>query len=50
MVVFAGAGERIELAHKATNREIFAAGAIRAALWAQDKKPGFYSMRDVLGV
>jgi 4-hydroxy-tetrahydrodipicolinate reductase len=47
--VFAGAGERIEITHKAGGREIFAAGAVRAALWAVGKKPGLYSMQDVLG-
>ena len=49
-VVFAADGERVEITHKATTREIFARGAIRAALWAQDKPPGFYSMADVLGL
>src|SRR5262245_24333714 len=49
-VVFAADGERVEITHKATSREIFARGAIRAALWAQDKPPGFYSMADVLGL
>lgn len=49
-VMFAGDVERIELVHKAQSREAFAAGALRAALWAQDKKPGIYSMRDVLGL
>lgn len=48
-VMFAGAGERVEITHKAGGREIFAAGAVRAALWAADKKPGLYSMQDVLG-
>jgi 4-hydroxy-tetrahydrodipicolinate reductase len=49
-VIFAGAGERIELSHRAEDRAIFARGAIRAALWAFDKKPGYYSMADVLGL
>ena len=49
-VIFAGAGERIELTHKASDRRIFAKGAIRAALWARGKPPGLYSMRDVLGL
>lgn len=49
-VVFAGASERIELSHKAESREIFANGAIKAAVWAADKKPGLYSMMDVLGL
>lgn len=47
-VIFAGDGERIELTHKASNRDIFAKGAIRAAIWGTAKQPGFYSMRDVL--
>ena len=47
-VIFAGDGERIELTHKASNRDIFAKGAIRAAIWGSAKNPGFYSMRDVL--
>lgn len=49
-VIFAGAGERLELAHKAEAREIFARGAIRAALWTKGQKPGFYSIRDVLAL
>ena len=47
-VIFAGEGERVELTHKASNRDIFAKGAIRAAIWGSVKNPGFYSMRDVL--
>jgi 4-hydroxy-tetrahydrodipicolinate reductase len=47
-VIFAGDGERIELCHKASNRDIFAKGAIRAVIWASAKQAGFYSMRDVL--
>lgn len=47
-VIFAGNGERIELTHKASSRDIFAKGAIRAAIWGTAKNPGFYSMRDVL--
>lgn len=47
-VIFAGDGERVELSHKASNRDIFAKGAIRAAIWGSAKQPGFYSMRDVL--
>lgn len=47
-VIFAGDGERIELTHKASNRDIFAKGAIRAAIWGTAKNAGFYSMRDVL--
>jgi 4-hydroxy-tetrahydrodipicolinate reductase len=49
-VVFAGPAERIELSHKAESRDIFARGAVRAALWAMDKKPGLYAMTDVLGL
>ena len=49
-VMFAGAAERIELTHKAESRDIFARGAVRAALWAKDRKPGFYTMTDVLGL
>ncbi len=48
-LMFAADGERIELAHKASSRAIYARGAVRAALWAQGKPPGLYSMRDVLG-
>lgn len=47
-VMFAGDGERIELTHKASSRKIFAKGSVRAALWAKDKKHGFYSMKDVI--
>jgi len=49
-VIFAGEGERLELVHKAESRDIFARGAVRAAIWAYDKPPGLYSMQDVLGV
>jgi 4-hydroxy-tetrahydrodipicolinate reductase len=49
-VIFAGPAERIELAHRAEDRMIFARGALRAALWARDKKPGLYAMADVLGL
>jgi 4-hydroxy-tetrahydrodipicolinate reductase len=49
-VIFAGEGERIELSHKASKRDIFASGAIRAAIWASNKKSGFFSMRDVLSL
>jgi len=48
-VVFAALGERLELGHRAAGREIFARGAVRAALWARDKPPGLYGMADVLG-
>lgn len=49
-VIFAGEGERLILRHIATDRSIFARGALTAALWGQDKKPGEYDMRDVLGL
>lgn len=49
-VVFAGAGERIELAHLAEDRGLFARGAIKAALWGRGRKPGCYAMADVLGL
>ena len=49
-VIFAAPGERIELTHKASSREIYARGAIRAALWARGKPPGLYAMTDVLGI
>jgi 4-hydroxy-tetrahydrodipicolinate reductase len=49
-VIFAGEGEQVTLAHSAGDRSIFARGAIKAALWARDKKPGHYSMLDVLGL
>ncbi|HLW90978.1 MAG TPA: 4-hydroxy-tetrahydrodipicolinate reductase, partial [Roseiarcus sp.] len=49
-VIFAGDGERIELRHIAEDRAIFARGALRAALWANGRKPGLYTMADVLGM
>ena len=49
-VIFAGAMERIELTHRAEDRTMFAQGAIKAALWARGRKPGLYSMADVLGL
>ncbi len=49
-VMFAGAAERIELTHKAESRDIFARGAVKAALWGMDRKPGLYAMTDVLGL
>ena len=49
-VIFAGQGERIILRHVATDRSVFARGALRAALWGQDKGPGEYDMADVLGL
>ena len=45
---FYAEGERLELTHKATNRSLFAKGALRAAAWTEGKDPGLYSMRDVL--
>lgn len=47
-VIFAAAGERLELSHKATSRDIFARGALVAAEWAASKPNGFYTMRDVV--
>jgi len=49
-VIFAGAGERVELTHKASSRETFANGALRAAQWVVSQKPGLYDMQDVLGL
>jgi 4-hydroxy-tetrahydrodipicolinate reductase len=49
-LVFAGEGERIELGHRAESREIFARGAIRAALWLHGRPPRLYAMTDVLGL
>ncbi len=49
-VIFASPGERIVLRHIATDRAIFARGALRAALWGQDRSPGEYDMLDVLGL
>ncbi len=49
-VIFATDGERIELTHKASTREVFARGAIKAALWARGRPAGLYSMKDVLGL
>jgi 4-hydroxy-tetrahydrodipicolinate reductase len=49
-VMFAGPAERLELTHKAEDRMIFARGALHAALWAREQKPGLYSMMDVLGL
>jgi 4-hydroxy-tetrahydrodipicolinate reductase len=49
-VVFAGHGERIELAHLASDRAIYAVGAVRAALWAASQPPGLYGMGEVLGL
>ena len=49
-VIFAGPHERITLSHQAEDRVLFAHGALKAALWAHGKKPGLYSMADVLGI
>lgn len=49
-VILAGEGERVELRHIATDRAIFARGAVKAALWGRGKAPGVYSMADVLGL
>jgi 4-hydroxy-tetrahydrodipicolinate reductase len=49
-VIFAGPAERLTLSHQAEDRIIFAHGALKAALWAHGKKPGFYTMADVLGL
>jgi 4-hydroxy-tetrahydrodipicolinate reductase len=49
-VILATNGERVELAHKASSRDTFANGALRAALWVVNQKPGLYDMQDVLGL
>lgn len=49
-VTFAGPGENLELTHRGFSRDIYAHGAIKAALWAKSAKPGLYTMRDVLGL
>lgn len=49
-VIFAGNGERLTLSHSAERRDLFAAGALKAALWGRGKKPGRYTMADVLGL
>jgi len=49
-VIFAGVGERVELTHKASSRETFANGALRAAAWVVQQQPGLYDMQDVLGL
>lgn len=49
-VTFGTAGERLELTHRATSRDTFARGALRAAKWAVSQKPGLYDMQDVLGL
>ena len=49
-VIFAAEGEQVILTHKATSREVFSKGAVKAALWGRGKPAGLYSMRDVLGL
>jgi 4-hydroxy-tetrahydrodipicolinate reductase len=49
-VIFANTGERLELTHKASSRDTFANGALRAALWVVKQKPGLYDMQDALGL
>ncbi|MFO1488524.1 MAG: 4-hydroxy-tetrahydrodipicolinate reductase [Verrucomicrobiota bacterium] len=49
-VIFANVGERVELTHKASSRDTFANGALRAAQWVVQQKPGLYDMQDVLGL
>lgn len=49
-VIFAAVGERVELTHKASSRDTFANGALRAARWVIGKPPGLYNMQDVLGL
>jgi 4-hydroxy-tetrahydrodipicolinate reductase len=49
-VVFAGAGERLELIHRATSRSIYAKGAVQAARWVAGRPPGLYGLREVLGL
>ncbi|MDA2918951.1 4-hydroxy-tetrahydrodipicolinate reductase [Desulfobacterota bacterium AH_259_B03_O07] len=49
-IMFCGLGERLELTHKALNRDIFARGAIHALRWVVGKPPGIYSMKDVMGI
>lgn len=49
-VLFGGLGERIEITHKASSRDTFARGALKAAMWVSKQKPGLYDMQDVLGL
>jgi len=49
-VMFASAGERVEITHKATSRKTFASGAVRAAQWLAEKDKGLFDMQDVLGI
>lgn len=49
-VMFLGMGERVEISHRVSNRDTFARGALKAALWLKGKGPGLYNMQDVLGL
>jgi 4-hydroxy-tetrahydrodipicolinate reductase len=49
-VLFGGMGERIEITHRASSRDTFARGALRAAGWVAHQPPGLYDMMDVLGI
>jgi len=49
-IIFAGSSETIEISHTATDRSLFAMGALEAAQWLVDQKPGLYSMNDVLSL
>jgi 4-hydroxy-tetrahydrodipicolinate reductase len=49
-VIFANLGERVELTHKASSRDTFATGAVRAAVWLKQQSSGVYDMQDVLGL
>jgi len=49
-VIYANVGERLELTHKASSRDTFARGSVRAAKWAAAQPPGLYDMQDVLGL
>lgn len=49
-VLFAGAGEQVEITHRATSRRVFASGAMRSAAWIHGHPPGLYDMQDVLGL
>ena len=49
-VIYSNVGERVELTHKASSRDTFAKGALRASAWVLDQKPALYDMEDVLGL
>ena len=49
-VFFLGSGDRLEITHRASTRDTFAVGAVRAALWLEGRPPGLYDMRAVLGL